>query len=59
VQALFYLEPITKYRYGLTFTEIKDFMYSLTDNYDPELYNMHFKKRALHKILPLTILQQR
>ena len=33
--------------YGLTFTEIKDFMSSLTENYDPELCNIHIKKRVL------------
>ena len=37
----------TKDGYGLTFTEINDFMSKVTENYDPELYNIHFKKHVL------------
>ena len=33
------LYPLNKDGYGMTVTEIKDFMFSLADNYDIELYN--------------------
>ena len=35
VEALSYLDPRFKDSYGLTFTEIKDFVSSLAENYDP------------------------
>ena len=33
--------------YGLTVTEYMDFMFSLADNYDIELYNRNVKKQYL------------
>ena len=41
IEALSYLNPLIKYGYGLTVTEIKDVVSSLADNYDPELYNIY------------------
>ena len=39
MEALSHLYPLYKDGYGLTVTEIKDFMFSLADSYDTELYN--------------------
>ena len=39
--------PLNKDGYGLTVTETKDFMSSLAENYDIELYNEDVKKRLL------------
>ena len=37
MKALAYLDPLIKDSYGLTVTEIKDFVSSLPENYDPGL----------------------
>ena len=39
MEALSHLYPLYKDGYGLTVTEIKDFMFSLAVSYDTELYN--------------------
>ena len=43
VEALSYLDALIKDGYGLTVTEIKDFMSSLAENYDSALYNRYSK----------------
>ena len=47
VEALSYLDPLIKDGDGLTVTEIKDFVSSLAENYDPALYNIYSKIRVL------------
>ena len=47
MEAVPYLDPLIKNGYGLTVTEIKDFMSSLTKNEDAELYNKDVKKGLL------------
>ena len=47
MEALSYLDPLIKDGYGLTVTEIKDFVSSLPDNYDSALYNIYSKMRVL------------
>ena len=49
MEALSYLDPLIKdgYGYGLTVTEIKDFVSSLAENYDSALYNRYSKMRVL------------
>ena len=47
VEALSYLDSLIKDGYGLTVTEIKDFVSSLAENYDPELYSRDSKIRVL------------
>ena len=42
-----YLIPLIKDGYGLTVTEIKDFVSSLAEIYDPELYSRDSKIRVL------------
>ena len=37
--SLSHLDPLIKGGYGLTVTEITDFVSSLANNYDPELYS--------------------
>jgi len=39
--------PLNKYGYGLTVTEIKDFIFNLAENYDIELYNKDVHKSLL------------
>ena len=39
MEALSHLQPLHKDGYGLTVTEIKDFVFSLADKYDIELHN--------------------
>ena len=39
--------PLIKDDYGLTVTEIKDFVSSLAENYDSALYNRYSKMRVL------------
>ena len=48
MEALSYLDPLIKDGYGLTVTEIKDFVSSLAENYDSALYNIYCKMRALY-----------
>ena len=43
VEALSYLVPLIKDGYGLTVTEIKDFVSTLAENYDPMLYSIYSK----------------
>ena len=47
MEALSYLDPLIKDGYGLTVTEIKDFVSSLAENYDPALCNIYSKIRVL------------
>ena len=47
VGASSYLNPLIKDGYGLTVTEIKDFVSSLAEIYDPELYSRDSKIRVL------------
>ena len=47
VETLSYLDPLFKDGYGLTVTEIKDFVYILADNYNAVLYNIYSKIRVL------------
>ena len=51
MEALSYIDPIIKDGYGLTVTEIKDFVSSLAENYDPELYNRESKICVLHNVV--------
>ena len=51
MEALSYIDPLIKDVNGLTVTEIKDFMSSLTENYDPELYNRESKIRVLDNVV--------
>ena len=46
MEALSYLDPLIKDGYGLTVTEIKNFVSSLAENYDSALYNRYFKMRV-------------
>ena len=47
MEALSYLDPLIKDGYGLTVTEIKDFVSRLAENYDSALYNIYSKMRVL------------
>ena len=47
MEALSYLDPLIKDDYGLTVTEIKDFVSRLAENYDSALYNIYSKMRVL------------
>ena len=47
METLSYLDPLIKDGYGLTVTEIKDFVSSFAENYDPGLYNKYSKIRLL------------
>ena len=47
MEALSYLDPLIKDGYGLTVTEIKDFVSRLAENYDSALYNRYSKMRVL------------
>ena len=40
MEAVTYLDPLFKDGYGLTVSEIKDFVSSLAENYDPESFSM-------------------
>ena len=48
VEALSYLGPLIKDLSRLTFTEAKDFVITLAENYDPVLYNRYSKLRVLY-----------
>ena len=47
MDALSHLYPLYKDGYGLTVTEIMDFMFSLADSYDTELYNKDVNTNVL------------
>ena len=54
MEALSHLYPLYKDGYGLTVTEIKDFIFSLAVNYDTELYNKDVNTNLLDNYSEMT-----
>ena len=54
MEALSHLYPLYKDGYGLTVTEIMDFMFSLAVSYDTELYNKDVNTNLLDNYSEMT-----
>ena len=54
MEALSHLYPLYNDGYGLTVTEIKDFMFNLAVSYDTELYNKDVNTNLLDNYSEMT-----
>ena len=55
MEDLSHFYPLYKDGYGLTITEIKDFMFSLAVSYDTELYNKDVNTNLLDNYSKMTV----